>query len=217
VPSHDLRNGRLNQTAYATYLFFRDVTGGDLVAWIDRQLETASTAFGLEDGRRAASRQSLLDPMAQIYGVSNKVLSMALASLLLGADLDRPLWAETGASMIAIDTLVHNWLHRTGILAGHGCEHPYGPRCYGAKGCAGIIEAMSERIDARQFNPTIQPPFPGSCRKRSGGFARRPGSTNATATASMTAPPAAATTARSGHCAHGNHCGAPTSRVFVRY
>jgi len=160
VPSHDLRNGRLNQSAYATYLFFRDVTSHDLVGWIDRQLESASAAGGAGGGRRAALRQSLLGPMGQIYGVSNKVLSMALASLLLGADPGRPLWVETGASMIAIDTLVHNWLHRTGILAGLGCEHPYGPRCYGPNGCAGIIEAMSVRIDARQFNPDYPADFP---------------------------------------------------------
>ena len=33
--------GRLNQTAYGLFLFIRDLAGGDLVAWIDRQLATA--------------------------------------------------------------------------------------------------------------------------------------------------------------------------------
>src|SRR3954449_4814355 len=33
VPRHDLRNGRLNQTAYALFFFLRDVCNGDLVAW----------------------------------------------------------------------------------------------------------------------------------------------------------------------------------------
>jgi hypothetical protein len=32
LPKHDLRNGRLNQTAYSLYLFIRDVADGDLVA-----------------------------------------------------------------------------------------------------------------------------------------------------------------------------------------
>ena len=41
VPSHDLRNGRLNQTAYSLYLFIRDIADGDLVGWIDRQLREA--------------------------------------------------------------------------------------------------------------------------------------------------------------------------------
>src|ERR1700730_4788904 len=41
LPMHDLRNGRLNQTAYSLFLFIRDVADGDLVGWIDRQLEAS--------------------------------------------------------------------------------------------------------------------------------------------------------------------------------
>ena len=41
LPSHDLRNGRLNQTAYSLFLFIRDIADGDLVGWIDRQLHEA--------------------------------------------------------------------------------------------------------------------------------------------------------------------------------
>ena len=42
---------------------------------------------------------------------------MAFANLLLGADPSRERWVTTGASMVAIDTLVHNWLHRTRLVA----------------------------------------------------------------------------------------------------
>jgi hypothetical protein len=31
--------------------------------------------------------------------------------------------------IIAIDTLVHNFLHRTGILRDFDADHLYGPRC----------------------------------------------------------------------------------------
>jgi hypothetical protein len=31
--------------------------------------------------------------------------------------------------MIAIDTLVHNWLHRTGILHRFEADHAYGMAC----------------------------------------------------------------------------------------
>ena len=41
LPSHDLRNGRLNQIAYSLYLFIRDIADGDLVGWIDRQFQGA--------------------------------------------------------------------------------------------------------------------------------------------------------------------------------
>ena len=43
LPSHDLRNGRLNQTAYSLYLFIRDIADGDLVGWIDRQFREADS------------------------------------------------------------------------------------------------------------------------------------------------------------------------------
>jgi hypothetical protein len=46
LPSHDLRNGRLNQTAFSLYLFIRDVASGDLVGWIDQQLAEADSNSG---------------------------------------------------------------------------------------------------------------------------------------------------------------------------
>ena len=60
---------------------------------------------------------ALIEPLREIYGVSDKVLAMALSALLLGAPEKMGPWTEVGGSMIAIDTLVHNFLHRTGILA----------------------------------------------------------------------------------------------------
>ena len=41
LPSHQLRNGRLNQMAYSLFLFVRDIAAGDLVGWIDRQFQGA--------------------------------------------------------------------------------------------------------------------------------------------------------------------------------
>jgi hypothetical protein len=46
LPSHDLRNGHLNQTAYALFLFIRDIADGDLIGWIDDQLQAASSPPG---------------------------------------------------------------------------------------------------------------------------------------------------------------------------
>jgi hypothetical protein len=42
LPKHDLRNGRLNQTAYSLFLFIRDIADRDLVGWIDAQLEATN-------------------------------------------------------------------------------------------------------------------------------------------------------------------------------
>jgi hypothetical protein len=85
---------------------------------------------------------------------------MALAHLLAAAPSSKRLWLETGASMIAIDTLVHNFLHRTGILRRFAAQHAYGPGCYAPNGCADIIAAVASEIDAREFNPHYPRQFP---------------------------------------------------------
>ena len=125
LPHHDLRKGALNQTAYALYLFLRDECRGDFVAWIDGRLAEADVPEAPDRGVRM--RQALLEPLEAVHGLGPKVLSMALVGLLLGADPKRERWVVTGASMVAIDTLVHNWLHRTGILRRLDAEHAYGP------------------------------------------------------------------------------------------
>jgi len=158
LPSHDLRNGHLNQAAYSLFLFIRDLADGDLIGWIDAQLQTANSPAGPD--RLTRMRDSLIEPLREIYGVSDKVLAMALSSLLLGAPKKMVLWAEVGGSMIAIDTLVHNFLHRTGILQRFNANHLYGAACYRPGGCADIIQAVAERIDARQFNPCFPQTFP---------------------------------------------------------
>jgi hypothetical protein len=158
LPNHWLRNGRLNQTAYSLHLFIRDVAGGDLVGWIDRRLNTAARSFG--PNRLAGMRTTLLDPLKEIYGVSDKVLTMALAQLFLGAPGSRRRWREVGGSMIAVDTLVHNFLHRTGILRRFRADHTYGLACYQPGGCTEIIETVAEQIDAKQFNRRFPRTFP---------------------------------------------------------
>jgi hypothetical protein len=105
------------------------------------------------------SRQRLKN-LRNIYGVSDKILTMTLSGLLLGASDDRPHWFETGKGMIAIDTLVHNFLHRTGILEDCGTPHGYGAGCYGHGGCAEIIRAAASQIDASAFNGGFPKVFP---------------------------------------------------------
>jgi hypothetical protein len=83
LPKHDLRNGRLNQTAYSLFLFIRDVADGDLARWIDRQLHEANDPPGPD--RLARMRASLIEPLREVYGLSDKVLTMALSCILLGA------------------------------------------------------------------------------------------------------------------------------------
>ena len=158
LPSHQLRNGRLNQMAYSLFLFVRDIADGDLVGWIDQQIQAAD--YPASPSRLARLRESLVGPLREVYGVSDKVLTMTLSSILLAAPKRLHLWHEVGASMIAIDTLVHNFLVRTGILTRFKADHSYGAACYQAGGCADIIDAVAQRIDAQQFNPGFPQPFP---------------------------------------------------------
>ncbi len=156
LPHHELRNGRLNQIAYALFLFIRDIADGDLVSWIDRQLAQADQPDGPD--RIARLLESLVGPLRNIHGVSDKVLMMSLSSLLLASD--RPLWCEVGAQMIAVDTLVHNFLRRTGILSRFGVEHSYGEACYRPGACADVIRELASTIDASEFNPRYPSSFP---------------------------------------------------------
>ena len=158
LPRHDLRNGSLNQAAHSLYFFMRDVAGGDFVGWIDQQLRLADHPDS--PNRAQLLRDAVIEPMKDIYGISDKVLSLGFASLLLAADPRRSRWISAGASMIVVDTLVHAWLHRTGILRSLRSEHGYGPRCYSPNGCASIIDQLSQRIDARDFNPDFPRTFP---------------------------------------------------------
>ena len=157
LPRHPLRNGRLNQMAYSLFLFMRDVADDDFVGWIDRQLGAVDCQG---PDRLGAFREAIIGPLRNVYGVADKVLAMAMSYLLLSAGKRRPLWLEVGADLIAVDTLVHNFLHRTGILHRLSADHPYGARCYQPGGCAEILGVLAAHIDARQFNPAFPATFP---------------------------------------------------------
>jgi hypothetical protein len=158
LPRHDLRNGRLNQSAYSLRLFLRDICDDDLVGWIDRKLAGVDRPHTADFSERLG--RAVIAPFTGVFGVQDKLVGMAFSELLLAADPDRELWVTAGAGMIAIDTLVHNWLHRTGILRALSCDHAYGPGCYAADGCASVIRRLSARIDARRFNAAYPVDFP---------------------------------------------------------
>jgi hypothetical protein len=158
LPRHPLRNGRLNQTAYSLFFFVRDVMGGDIVAWLDAQLAPPEN---LSPARQVAiARNALIEPLRHIYGVSDKVLAVALSALLMTVGRTKPFWFEVGASFVAVDTLVHNFLHRTGILRRLDADHLYGVACYRLGGCADVIERIAAEVDAKAFNPAFPTIFP---------------------------------------------------------
>jgi hypothetical protein len=160
VPRHKLRNGRLNQTAYSFFLFVREIAKGDLIGWIDDRLSIPGSSSISPVDLARERQERLIGPLRNIYGVSDKILTMTLSGLLLGVSDSRPHWFETGKGMIAVDTLVHNFLHRTGILEDCGTPHGYGVGCYGRGGCAEVIRAVASQIDAGAFKGRFPRVFP---------------------------------------------------------
>ena len=153
------RKGALAEATIGFWLFVRDVAGGDLVGWIDARLAGADLKPS-HPGRAAAMREAVLLPLLGIPGTGPKVWSMILAELLLGADASRERWVSAGASFVAVDSLVHAYLHRTGILDGLGAGHAYGPACTAPGGCVDVIAGLAARIDAREFNAGFPQVFP---------------------------------------------------------
>jgi hypothetical protein len=158
LPRHDLRNGSLNQAAYHLHLSIRDVAGGDFVSWIDCRLTGAE--IGNRRDRISRLCRSVIEPLRYVHGISDKVLNMSLANLLIAGDPEREPWVSAGAAMIAVDSLVHNWMWRSGILRKLEAQHVYGPACYRTGGCAEIIAMVAARVDARKFNPSFPRSFP---------------------------------------------------------
>jgi hypothetical protein len=157
LPTHQLRNGRLNQSAYSLALFVRDICAGDIVGWIDQQLDEADDGL---PGRTARMAAAVIDPLTHVHGAADKVLNMIFADLFVGVGHRKAKWLDVGAGMIAIDTLVHNLLARTGVIATLGVPHPYGRACYEPAGCAAVIDHAADVIDARQFNAAFPAKFP---------------------------------------------------------
>jgi hypothetical protein len=158
VPALPLRNGSLNRMAFSLFLFLRDVCTADLVGWIDRQLARVPSPEASDYPFRLG--QALIAPMRSIQGASDKVLNMALSDFLFAVDPARELWRLAGSHMVAIDSLVHNLLHRTGTLADRGADHTYGPTCYRPGKCADIVRQLADEFDARELDRDYPKTFP---------------------------------------------------------
>jgi hypothetical protein len=158
VPSLPLRKGDLNQLAFSLFFFLRDQCQGDLVGFIDRIFAEVDAAESTDP--LAAKRQALIAAFSQVHAISTKLIAMTFAPLLMAGDPRRLGWIRVGRSLVAVDSLVHNFLHRTGILAAFDRPHLYGARCYRPDGCTGLIHELAARIDASQINPRFPKTFP---------------------------------------------------------
>src|SRR2546430_1688222 len=110
--------------------------------------------------RIALMRKALVRELVKVFGIAKKIIYMTFADLLIASDPERPRWRETGGSMVAVDTLVHNFLHRTGIHFRYGLGHAFGSTRYGPNGCERILDELAPTIDSRQVNSAFPAHFP---------------------------------------------------------
>jgi len=155
LPSFDMKRGALNHMAFSLYFFLRDVCEGDFYTFATQHFGQCCSA----DQATAELLDGFIRKVAAIANVGPKLAHMALSCLFLTTC---PGWdyRHVGEEMIAVDSLVHNFLYRTGILVSYRLDHPYGPRCHAQDGCLGVIQDLARRIDCREFNPTLPAHFP---------------------------------------------------------
>lgn len=155
LPKLPLRNGRLNQLAFSLFFFIRDVAQEDLTKFLNVSILTIPIAASPQE-----VYEKLVPPWRSIFGVSDKVATMALSTLLMSAPREWDCWRRAGQQLIVIDSLVHNFLHRTGATREFGTIHPYGNGCYAPGGCFDVIGKLAEAVNARRFNFDFPSYFP---------------------------------------------------------
>ena len=161
--------------AFSLYFFLRDVCQRDFYTFVTHHFGEGELSGGAISDRL----QAFIGKITTIANVGPKLAHMALAWLFLTR---YPGWdyRRVGLHMIAVDSLVHNFLHRTGILADYQLDHAYGPRCHADTGCLGVIHDLSRQLTAGSSTRPCRPTFPGSFSTTSGLIAARAGKTFAT-------------------------------------
>jgi hypothetical protein len=151
----DMKRGALNHMAFSLYFFLRDVCQGDFYTYTKEHF----SQYRPTDGTITELLDGFIKKVTTIANVGPKLAHMALSGLFLtrysGWD-----YRHMGLHMIAVDSLVHNFLHRTGILDSYQLQHAYGPRCHSETGCMKVVQELANHIDCREFNPILPAHFP---------------------------------------------------------
>ena len=184
LPSHDLRNGRLNQTAYSLL-----PVHSRHCRWRPGRLDRPATPRSrrpADADRPARLREALIGPLREVYGVSDKVLTMTLSCILLAA--------PRGYEHLARGRRHHDRHRHPGaqLSAPHRDPGPVRRRpCLWRRPATGQAAAPtslpawpSRSTPGRSIRPS-RPFSRGSCSTPSGGTAPSTASTSATAIASM--------------------------------
>lgn len=154
---HVLLKGVLNVKAYSFYFYLGDECHGDLITHIDNIILKHFRVGVDEPSATIAAKDDLIGSLTKIFGVGNKLANMTLSSFLM-ADQTRVYHIKVARALVAIDSLVHNFFHRTGALQLYECSHNYGPSCF--KNCVQIVNTLSKHIDVKIFKEDQPRYFP---------------------------------------------------------
>jgi hypothetical protein len=151
LPQYNMRNGKLNQMVFSVYLFLRDRCNEDFPGFVKEILGSPRQVEKLNEDELKAAIETLVGEMAQIFNVGRKLTNMTLSGLLYARNGNWN-YSRVYPHMVAVDTLVHEFLHRTGTLKLFGREHKYGEACHSPEGCVGVINDISRQIDCTRYS-----------------------------------------------------------------
>lgn len=156
LPKFVLIKGSTNIKTISFFLWLSDICQGDLISFTDNVIGRYAN-LPTEDERITGAKDELIELAMLIHGVGSKLANMVLSSFLL-SNTRKENWLNIGRSMVPVDSLVHNFLHRTGILRFYNSAHPYGPACYVK--CIKIIEDLAREINCTKFSEAYPSFFP---------------------------------------------------------
>lgn len=144
VPTIPARKGQLARLAVALNYWAAELPHRSLGTWARSKLKR---------GEPRAGGAAMVEDLKRLPGVSDKVASMIASDVAIGLSTGSDALLRAGASLIVVDSLVHNMLQRTGAILAVGKPHAFGSGCYALGGCHELIVSFSETIDAHTYNP----------------------------------------------------------------
>lgn len=144
VPTIPARKGQLARLAVALSYWAKDLPDQNLGMWARSKLKR---------GDHRAGGAAMVEDLKRLPGVSDKVANMIASDVAIGLSTGSDALLSAGASLIVVDSLVHNLLLRTGAIFAVGKPHAFGSGCYALGGCLELIVSFSETIDAHMYNP----------------------------------------------------------------
>jgi hypothetical protein len=159
LPKYFMRFGRINQMVFSVYLFLRDRCRNDFPGFVKSFFGSPKQLARLSEEDLRDKLKLFVKEMTRLHMVGPKLVNMAVADVFCVTAKDWN-YLRVFHRMVAVDTLIHEFLHRSGTLKAFGKEHNYGAACHKEHGCLGVIEEVARQIDCSRYNEEYPAYFP---------------------------------------------------------